>query len=50
MQVLRAQDVPQGGLRQQPDWLKVDNLATLLGESEGLVLPINKVQAHLVEW
>ena len=34
VQVLRAQDVPQGGLRQQPDWLKVDNLATLLGESE----------------
>ena len=34
MQVLRAQDVPQGGLRQQPDWLNVDNLATLLGESE----------------
>ena len=34
VQVLRAQDVPQGGLRQQPDWLKVDNLATLLCESE----------------
>ena len=34
VQVLRAQDVPQGGLRQQPDWLKVDNLATLLGESK----------------
>ena len=32
VEMLRAQDVPQGGLRQQPDWLKVDNLATLLGE------------------
>ena len=34
VEMLCAQDVPQGGLRQQPDWLKVENLATLLGENE----------------